>query len=877
MFSLLLILLIQLLTTNTEAACRAPTIKAFKLENTEIHLDGKIIEQIWQYLPIDNFTQRDPNEGMPASERTEVWIAYDDEYLYIAAKLYDSHPELIDASLTRKDNYILSDWFGFYVDPYNDKKSGFFFAVNAGGSVIDGILFNDSWDDDTWDGIWEAKTSIEDFGWSVEIKIPFSQLRFKEENKMKWGVNFAREIKRKNERSYFVMVPKNESGFVSHFATLEGINGIKATQKIEVLPYLLQKTQFLVHDAGDPFYKSNQFKTYAGADIKLGIGSNLNMNLTINPDFGQVEVDPAVINLSAFESYFREKRPFFVEGADLFYFGIGGSNSNWNFNFGWPELFYSRRIGKTPTGNLPDEYDYADFPGETRILGAAKISGKINQSTTIGAISALTERTFAKIYSQNNISEYEVEPLTHYGVLRLKREFNEGKQSLGLMFTSVNRDLHDNDLKELLSRQAYTIGLDGWSFLDDDKQYVLSGAFAGSYIEGTKEFLINLQERPHRYFQRPDASFSRLDSTRTSLAGYFGRLMLNKQHGNFYFNMALGAASPGFEFNDLGFQWLADRLNGHVVIGYRWYEPAKIFREKFIYAAHSRSFDYDGNLLNNFLWFRSGGTFHNYHNIRISGHYSFEKYTKTLTRGGPLAIDPANYSVDISFGTDNRNKIAFDFDYEYSANDAGSNSIELQLEIDWKPTSQINLIFEPEYKFGYETRQWIDAFDDPTATATYNKRYVFGKIKQDVLSANIRLNWTFTPTLSLQLYLQPFLAVGKYSEFKELAQPGTDNFINYTHFRYDSAENIYYIDPDGEGDAEEISFENPDFNYKSLRGNAVLRWEFVPGSIFYFVWSHNQTNYDYAGNFDFSRDIKSLWKSTGDDIFLVKFSYWINI
>ncbi len=877
MFSLLLILLTQLLTTYTAAACRAPTIKAFKLENTEIHMDGKITEQVWQYLPIDNFTQRDPNEGMPASERTEVWIAYDDEYLYIAAKLYDSHPELIDASLTRKDNYILSDWFGFYVDPYNDKKSGFFFAVNAGGAVIDGILFNDSWDDDTWDGIWEAKTSIEDFGWSVEMKIPFSQLRFKEENKMKWGVNFAREIKRKNERSYFVMVPKNESGFVSHFATLEGINCIKPKQRFEILPYLLQKSQFLVHDAGDPFYKSNQFKTYAGADIKLGIGSNLNMNLTINPDFGQVEVDPAVINLSAFESYFREKRPFFVEGADLFYFGIGGSNSNWNFNFGWPELFYSRRIGKSPTGDLPDEYDYADNPGESRILGAAKISGKINQSTTIGAISALTERTFAKIYSQNNISEYEVEPLTHYGVLRLKREFNDGNQSLGLLFTSVNRDLHNNDLKELLSKQAYTIGLDGWSFLDDDKQYVLSGAFAGSYIEGTKEFLINLQERPHRYFQRPDASFARLDSNRTSMAGYFGRLMLNKQHGNFYFNTALGAASPEFEFNDLGFQWLADRLNGHVVLGYRWYEPEKIFREKFIYAAHSRSFDYDGNLLNNFLWFRSGGTFHNYYNIRISGHYSFEKYTKTLTRGGPLAIDPASYSLQFSFGSDNRKEVAFDFDYDYSADRSGSKSTGLQLEVDWKPTSKINLIFEPEYKFGYETRQWIDAFDDPTATATYNRRYVFGRIKQDVLSANIRFNWTFTPTLSLQLYLQPFFAVGKYSEFKELAQPGTDDFIIYTHVRYDNEDDIYYIDPDGDGNTEEISFENPDFNYKSLRGNAVLRWEFVPGSVFYFVWSHNQTNYDYAGNFDFSRDIKSLWKSTGDDIFLIKFSYWINI
>ncbi|MCX7797053.1 MAG: carbohydrate binding family 9 domain-containing protein [Melioribacter sp.] len=868
-------------TLFAERTTNNKIVSAVKVDNLKITVDGKLEESVWQSNPIKGFIQREPNEGMPASEETYVWVAYDEENIYVAARCFDSQPELIDVSLTRRDNYILSDWFAFYVDPYNDKKNGYFFVVNAGGSIIDGVLFNDSWDDDAWDGIWEAKTQIDKQGWTVEMKIPFSQLRFKESDVMKWGVNFAREIKRKNERAYFVMVPKNESGFVSRFATLEGLVGIKYKQRFEIIPYVVQKTQYLVHDNNDPFYKSNQYKTSFGADFKIGISSNLNLDATINPDFGQVEVDPAVINLTAFESYFQEKRTFFIEGANIFYFGIGGANNNWGFNFGWPELFYSRRIGRKPQGEIQENYDFLSYPLETRILGAAKITGKLNEKTSLGLVSAVTERTFAK-FSKNGVQkEQEIEPLTHYGVLRTKREFNKGMQSLGLMLTTVNRDLHNNKIENMLSKNAYVLGVDGWTFLHDSKVYVLSGACAFSYTEGTKGYLLKLQKKPYRYFQRPDAVNYKIDSNRTSLSGYYGRLMLNKQEGNFYLNASLGAVSPGFEHNDLGFQWMADRINGHIVLGYRWFEPKGIFRSRQLYLAHARSYNYDGILWSNFIWYRVEGMFTNYYYVATGGSYQFETYSPFLTRGGPLAKNPTEWNLWFYLRSDEKKKVIVELETVYAEDKLGGNYKELNLDLEWKPNSQIKISLGPAYSFNNNPTQWINNFEDPFAVNTYHNRYVFGKIIQHTLSASLRLNWTFTPKLTMQVYLQPFFSVGDYMEFKELKKPKSMSYLIYDNNNstifYDNLRNEYEIDPDGNGPAKSFRFNNPDFNFKSIRGTAVLRWEIKPGSVLYLVWSHNQANEDNPGDFRFIRNIQQLWNSDADNVFLIKFTYWFNI
>lgn len=873
-------LLLPIVASATGKTSNVKIVPAYKLSNLNINLDGKLTEPIWQKEPVKEFVQKDPNEGNPASEPTNVWVAFDNEYIYVGAKLYDSKPELIDASIARRDNYFSSDWFAFYVDPYNDKKTGYFFAVNAGGTMLDGVLFNDSWDDWSWDGIWETKTTVDKDGWTVEMRIPFSQMRFNHADMMTWGVNFYREIKRNNEKSFYVMVPKAESGFVSRFALLEGLNGINPKQRFETMPYIVQKAQYLVHDQGDPFYKSNQYKTSVGADFKIGIGSNFNIDATINPDFGQVEVDPAVINLSAFESYFNEKRPFFIEGMDNFYFGIGGANNNWGFNFGWPELFYSRRIGRSPRGNISDA-EYANYPGETRILGAAKLTGKLNESTTLGAISAITERTYATLWNNGIRTNEEIEPLTYYNVLRSKKEFNEGRQSLGFMFTSVNRVFNNNSLSDGLAKNAYAFGLDGWTFLDENKEYVLTGAFAGTYVNGSKEYLKNLQKQPYRYFQRPDDPFIAFDPERTSLSGYYGRVMLNKQQGNFYINSALGFVSPGFEQSDLGFQWMADRINLHTVLGYRWFEPDSIFRSKQVYVSYSRSMNFNGETISNFLWYRLGGTFKNYYELAMGGNYNFESYNPTLTRGGPLGINPSSYYMWVYGSSDRREKLSVDGEVDLSRNAIGAKYNMLNLSFTWKPNTQLTFSIGPSFEVSKSLQQWVKNVSDPLAVNTYNTRYVFATIKQHTLAANIRLNWTFTPTLSLQLFMQPFFAVGDYSDFKELAKPRSLNYNYYgkngSTINYDINNDEYIVDPDGNGSANSFKFGNPNFNYKSLRGTVVLRWEAMPGSTLYFVWSHNQSNFDDPGNFNFTRDFKNLWRAEGDDVLMVKFSYWLDI
>ncbi len=878
-YFLILSLLIQSSSLITAKNDSTQTIKSYRLTESLV-IDGVLSEPVYLNMAVTTFTQKDPDEGKPASEKSEVWVSYDDHNIYFSGRFSDSNPDSIDATLMRRDNVIESDWLFVYLDTYNDDRTGYYFAVNAGGSMADGTLFNDDWDDNSWDGIWENKTTIDENGWNVEIRVPFTQLRFKESEKMVWGVNFNRDIKRRHEMSFYVMVPKNESGFVSKFADLEGLDGIKPKQRFELLPYFVQKAQYLVHDENDPFYKLNQYKTSLGADLKFSLGSNLNVDATFNPDFGQVEVDPAILNLSAFETFYEEKRPFFIEGSNIFMFGYGGANNNWGFNFSNPELFYSRRIGRPPQGNVTTQ-GYVDYPSETRILGAAKLTGKIDESWTIGALSSVTERTYATIQpEEGGRVDEQVEPFTHYGVFRSQKEFNSGKQAIGVIFTSVNRDLNNENLKRRLSDQAYTFGADGWTFLDKDETYVITGSVIGSYTQGSKDYLLRLQKQPYRYMQRPDKTYMPLDSNRTSIAGIFSRVMLNKQKGNFYINAALGTVSPGFEYNDLGSQWMADRINGHLVTGYRWFEPDKIFRRKSVYLGYSRTSDYEDNIERSGFYLTSSAEFLNYWGINASVSNTFNSVSKTLTRGGPKLNIPPNYSFNISAYTDSREKIIVSPGVGYWQNEIGSTDFWVELGFEWKPSSQISFKFGPEYSTNFTSYQWVGNFADQYAINTYSARYVFADLNQKILSANIRLNWIFTPTLSLQLYVQPLLAVGDYEKFKEITNPPTLEETQYgsegTQISYDAETETYTVDPDAGGPAETFSFDNPDFNFKSLRGNLVLRWEVLPGSVFYFAWTNSRMNFENPGEFNFKNDFSNLINADSDNVFLVKFSYWID-
>ncbi len=878
-------------TVSVPTILPKPDITAIRL-STPVLLDGKLIEAEWQTPPITNFTQLEPNEGTPPTEKTDVWIAYDDAALYIAARMHDKRDSIV-SRLGRRDAELTSDAFYVGIDSYHDLRTGFYFKVYPSGSFQDGILYNDSWSDNSWDGVWEASTVIDDKGWTAEIRIPYSQLRFQEQDEYIWGINFARSITRKQEEDYFVMVPKKESGWVSRFANLHGIKGIHPPPKIEILPYIVSSikstNQF---DPDDPFHKSvmyneNQFIKNPilgnfGADVKLGLGSNLTLNATLNPDFGQVEVDPAVVNLSQFETFYSEKRPFFIEGSNFFDFGYGGANSNWGFNWGSPDYFYSRRIGRQPYDPQDHGSLYTDVPNSTTILGAGKLTGKFGDNFSFGGLGALTRREYVEVDSGNGHRIKDVaEPLAFYGVARGIREFDQGKQALGFITTGTLRQLNEDYLDPAFNKGAYAFGMDGWTNLDSSQTWVLTGWGAGTYIEGTTERMIKVQRSPLHYFQRPDADHLCVDSSATHLAGYASRFALNKQKGNVRLNSAIGIISPGFETNDLGYLWRTDLINGHFVTGYSWYEPEEIFRQKSVQIATYRSYDFDGNRMGEGYFMFYSGQFSNYWYISGNMQMSVAAFDRNATRGGPWMKNTNSYYTYLDVSTDSRNDIIGEIYVDAQRSESGGYMYSLNPSLQLKVSSNLSVNFSPYYNRDLTRAFWVTNIEDPTATQTFGNRYIFGMLDNHTLQGDIRMDWTFTPQLSLQLYIQPLISVGTYNHFKELREPRKYAFNTYgvengSTISYDDNDKVYRVDPDGSGPAEQFEFDNPNFNFKSLRGNAVFRWEYMPGSTLYLVWTRSGTRGNNPGIFEPWQDTRDLITAPDhEDNFLLKITYWI--
>ncbi len=873
----LLLLIPCLIQAQTSDTTKTPTIPAIRASET-IRIDGQLDETIWQRPGSNGFTQRDPDEGKPATQKTDVWCAYDDAALYFAANLQETTPDSIVGRLGRRDAHVESDWFKVFLDPYHDGRTGVYFGVNPSGAIQDGTLFNDNWRDNNWDGVWESGVFHHENGWTVEMRIPYSQLRFAKKDEHIWGINFARQIQRREEVDYFVMVPKDERCFVSRFADLTGIRQINPPKRIEFMPYVVGSAQSLVHDADDPFYADQRTYKNFGADLKIGLGPNLTLDATINPDFGQVEVDPAVINLSDFETFFREKRPFFIEGSHIFDFGEGGATSYSSINFGTPDFFYSRRVGRSPQG-YPDHDGFVDMPDRTSILGAGKLSGKVADGWSLGVVSAVTSREYARNDTSGVLFKEEVEPLSSYTVLRSQKEFNEGRQAIGMIGTGLVRDLRSPMLRSLLNEQASSFGLDGWTFLDKDKTWVITGWTAGTMIKGSSDAVLRVQQGGAHYFQRPDVDHVTLDSTATSMSGWAGRLYLNKEKGNWRINAALGAISPGFDTNDMGFQWRSDIINGHIGIGYNWYKPDKVFRSKGIMTYVFRNYDFGGNKTGEGYFMFGNAQFLNYWGFHFMAAWDPETLSGHKTRGGPMMLNPGGGFADISFYSDSRKTVSFGLGGSYSSGTEGSREWSTNMSVDIKPNSQINISLSPRFGKDYPVAQWVTMQEDPLAEATYAGRYIFADMEQTTISMSTRINWTFTPKLSFQLYMQPFFASGKYSGFKELARARSFDFNTYGENGSEiSVDDVgdYSVDPDGAGPAEAFVISNPDFNYKSLRGTALLRWEYRPGSVLYLVWTHDRADFEHPGEFRFHRDFRSLANAESNNIFLVKLTYWWN-
>ena len=815
-------------------------------------IDGRLDEPAWQAADAaGNFRQYEPAEGEPATEPTEVRVLYDNVSLYVGVRLYDSDPSRIVARMSRRDEGPDADRFTFYVDALHDRLTGAAFEVSAAGAQRDAIISNDTNRDNSWDAVWEAAVSIDEEGWVAEMRIPLSQLRFLKSERQTWGFNVERFIYRKNERVWLELVPKAESGLASRMATLTDIDGIEPRRALEITPYTVLRGEFIEPPvAGNPFNDGSRYFGATGVDLKYALRSNVIFNATVNPDFGQVEIDPAVVNLGAFETFFPEKRPFFIEGNQIFSnFGNLGSNSRFGFNRSEPLVIHTRRIGRFPQGTASG--DFVDVPSSTTILGAAKLTGNTTRGWSFGILEAVTDSEHGRAEAGGRRTSTEIEPLTNYFAGRLLREFGGGRAGVGALVTSVNREFGSPSLKDLLPGRAQVAGVDGYHFLDPGREWVVNGQLIASQVAGSAAAIERLQLAPQRYLQRTDTPHITFDPSRTSLRGWNGHVNLNRNQGAWTVNSALWAVSPGFESGDMGFHFDGDRWGNHVVFAWKQIQPDRVSRDRNVMVGKFYVWNFDNTLLSDGLMAFPSLTFLNYWSINGNAGWFRQGQDDRLTRGGPPSLSLPSASVGLSVNSDSRKPVVLHVNAGSEWGDSGGGQGNGGFSVDWKPSSRVNLSTGPSYSHGVNPAQYVTATEDATAMATSGKRYVFARLQQKQLSLDTRVNVLFTSKASLQMFMQPLVVVGDYLDFKSLAAPKT--------FDFDASPNVPV---------------DPSFNFKSLRANAIFRWEWRLGSTLYVAWTQQRQDLSNPGSFQVGRDLGRVFTGPADNILLVKISRW---
>jgi hypothetical protein len=865
-----------LLAGGTASAQPGPPAVRAQRATAAISVDGHLDEAAWQAAkPVRGFLQRDPDQGQPATEDTELRILFDDRALYVGVRLHDREAGKIVRQLSRRDVVPEADRFTLYLDPQHDGRTGVELQVSAAGVQRDAAIYDDIFEDDTWDAVWESAVSVDAGGWTVEMRVPFSQLRFPR-GAPAWGINASRLVHRKNESSWLVLVPKNETGLASRMAPLEGLADARPGRHLELVPYASARAEYIAPPAPqDPWNDGSRLFPGAGLDFRAGLGTGMSLVGAVNPDFGQVEVDPAVVNLSAFETFYEEKRPFFTEGSQVFLrFGRGGASDYTTYYYPEPLLFYSRRIGRVPQGSAPG--DFVDVPSATTILGAAKAVGR-TRGWNVGALDAVTAREFAQVATGSSRGKAEVEPLTNYFVARAERELGP-HGGLGLFTSAVLRSLDDPALSSLLVDRAFVGGVDGHVFLDSGRDYVVSGGLAGSTVSGSRASVLRLQTAPQRYYQRPDSPYVSVDPSLTSLSGWSGRIGLNRNRGDVTVNAGLWGISPGFEPNDLGFATQTDRAGGHLQVLFRKLVPDRLTRTRQVSVAKWWTWNYGRECQGNGVALTASTQLRSYWQLSVSLGDSWDTLDDKLTRGGPTTIRPGIRSLVATASSDSRRKLWLTAQATLQNRNYGTRSRQYVLTLNARPWTTLTLSVAPSLLLNHTVAQYLATVADPLATSTYGARYVFGGLEQTEVAIPLRVNLLLSPKLSLQLYTQALLSTGDYPEIKELATPRTYDFPVYgkdvgTIERGPGGD--YVIDPDAGGPARPFHLAFPDFNLKSLRVNAVLRWEFRPGSAAYVVWTQRRQDGQNPGDFTFGRDLGDLRPAPADDVLMVKVAWWL--
>jgi len=870
--SLLLLLLSAPILNGQAEYLPKKQYEAYRVE-TAPDINGSFDDEAWQKgVWEDEFVQHEPSEGRPPSQQTEFKVAFDNMNLYVAIRALDSAPDSITSRMSRRDNGD-GDMVHVIFDSYHDLRTGFNFGVSAAGVRFDMIISDNGQNrDDTWDPIWQAKSRIHEWGWGAEMKIPFTQLRFKKNTEEVWGFEVARQIFRHDEVCLWHPIPRTAPGMIHAMGELDGLQEIEPRKQLDLTPYGVGSARTYEPEQGNPFADGTDLDYGIGLDGKIGVTNNLTLDFTINPDFGQVEADPSEVNLTAFETFFEERRPFFIEGSSITSFNVGLGDGD----VGNDNLFYSRRIGRRPHGDPSvAEEEHVKMPIFTPILGAAKLTGKTEKGLSVGIIEAVTAETRATIDNDGDRRKETVEPLTNYSLVRVQKDFNKGNSILGAAATSTIRKLDGTEL-EWLHCNATTAGVDFTQYFDE-RNYMFNAAIYMSHVRGTTEAISGTQLSSARYFQRPDAGYVEYDSTRTGLSGLGGKLQFGKLGGKWNFLFMNVFKSPGLELNDMGYMQNADQMLNVLWTGYNFNEPFSIFRFLNLNNDVYVSSDFGGRINGAGYEYNVNADFKNYWEAGFGGGFNFHQVSNTILRGGPSMHLPNRGRFHFNFSSDNRKALSGGFNgfINWGAEKYYRQS-SYGLNLTVRPMNTLSISLYPSYYTSLRELQYITCEE-----ISGKDRYLFGRIDQKVFSTSLRISYNITPDLTIQYWGQPFIASGDYTEFKMITDPKAEEFTDryhvFTSRQINLVDDTYEIDEDTDTQTD-YSFDDPDFNVDEWLSNLVIRWEFLPGSTAYLVWSQTRVYYSALGKFELWDDVGNLFTDKKPtNTFLLKFSYRIGL
>ncbi|MDR1645438.1 MAG: carbohydrate binding family 9 domain-containing protein [Tannerellaceae bacterium] len=796
--------------------------RTYRAARTEVPplIDGSPVDDCWEHTGnwSDTFVQRQPVEGAPETEETHLKILYDNHYIYVAFRALDSEPEKINRWLAPRDQ-LLGDAVAIAFDSYDDQRTGFVFVLTAAGTRVDFLVLNDGDDDYTWNAVWEGKTSIDDRGWYAEFRIPLSQLRYSGHTVQQWGMHAIRKIDRKQEDDHLHLIPRNNKGAVFSFGRLEGIEGLPQSRRIELTPYTSVEYQ---HSEEESLWRFG-----AGADGKVGLSSDFTLDFTVNPDFGQVEADPSTINLTAYETYYDEKRPFFLEGKNIF--GNRGEN-----------MFYSRRIGASP---------------QTRIISAVKVSGKSRRGLSLGLLNSLTTR-----------------PFTSYSVARLQQDVNKGNTVVGGMLTAVNRSL-TGEQSSTLARNAYTGEVDFEQYFRD-REFYARGSLQYSLVEGSSQAIATLQRSPVHYFQREGTPHVRVDSSLTRLTGSAGLIDVGRAGGKKWTGqLRYQWASPGFDVNDIGYLEGADQHYLKGAAGYTESSPTSGLLYYYnVFAFYHHQWNYGGVNTFSRAGMETTMNFTNKGYLYFCAFYDLRTVETRMLRGGPPVLINPRWGTDLSTGTDPSRTFWAKLYHGTVLGDQRYAQFAW-IEGNYRPVPNLGLALHLNYTYWDKGLEYAGQQDLPSG----GKAYLMAGIRQHIAGLTLRADYSITPDLSIQFYGNPFISYGKYKRFKRATNTMDEDYNRRFHLlageelTYRAADNTYVAN---EANGDRYEFTNPDFSFREFRFNLVFRWEYRPNSVLYLVWGQNRSGTAPQYISSFGQNTQALFDYVPANAFMLKFNYW---